>query len=230
MADADVPIWSEVQPRMVEAAGSLIDQAVFWGINKPATWGVDLVSAAQQSGNYVKDGYLDGAGTEPADDFGQTVTALGDLMAQTGYTLNGFAARPGLNWRLMGLRSSQGLPIYQPNMQDASSMAQLYGYNMSMVDNGSWQGETAQVIGGDWSKAIIGLRQDMTFKMFTEGVISNAAGAVVLNLMQQDAIAMRLVMRLAYAVANPVTIMQPSDSIDGAGDTTMRFPFGYIAS
>ena len=229
MADADVPIWSEVQPRLTEAVGQLIDGAVFWGINRPSTWGMDIYSSATASGNYIKDGFLDGAGGEPADDFGQSVTALGDLMAQTGYTLNGFAARPGINWRLMGIRSAQGIPIYQPDMQNGSG-GSLYGYDLNQVDNGSWQSSKAQVIGGDWSKAIIGVRQDLTFKMFSEGVISDGNGVVILNLMQQDAVAMRLTMRMAYAVANPVTILQPNETIDGASSTTMRFPFGYIAS
>ena len=221
--DADVPIWSEVQPRMVEAVGALIDSAVFWGTNKPSTWGTDLYTAAVASGNTIKDGYLDGTSTNAADDFGQSVAALGDLMAQTGYTVNGFASRPGLNWRLTGLRSAQGLPIYEPNLQDGRGGG-LYGYPLSMVENGSWNAANAQMIAGDWSKAIIGLRQDMSFKIFTEGVISNDSGAVVLNLMQQDAVAMRLVMRMAYAVANPVTIMQPNKTI------SQRFPFGVVAT
>jgi len=59
-----VPIWSEVQPRLTEAVGQLIDGAVFWGINRPSTWGMDIYSSATESGNYVKDGFLDGAGTD----------------------------------------------------------------------------------------------------------------------------------------------------------------------
>jgi len=160
------------------------------------------------------------------------VASLGDSMAQTGYTVNGFAARPGLNWRLIGLRSAQGIPIYEPDMQNAGGQASwnqpaqgaLYGYPLRMIDNGSWDGTKAQVIAGDWSKAIIGIRQDISFKLFTEGVISNDSGGVVLNLMQQDAVAMRLVLRLAYSVANPVTIMQPNKSISS------RFPFGLVAT
>jgi HK97 family phage major capsid protein len=229
LADADVPIWEQVQPRMVEAIGGLIDRAVFWGLNKPSTWGTDIYSAAVASGNVIKNGFLDGAGTEASDDFGQTVASLGDLMAQTGYTVNGFAGRPGLNWQLAGMRSGQGIPIYQPNMEEAAS-GNLYGYPIRMPDNGSWDATKAQVIGGDWSKAIIGVRQDMTFKIFTEGVVSDDSGAVVMNLMQQDAVALRVVMRLAYATVNPVTIMQPSDTIDGEGGTVMRFPFGVVST
>jgi HK97 family phage major capsid protein len=229
--DADVPLWDEIRPRMAEAAGQMIDKAVFWGQNKPSTWGTDIFSGVEASGNIVTDGYLDDGGgtTEVATDFGQSVTALGDYLSQTGYTVNGFVARPGLNWKLAGIRSEQGIPIFQMNMNEGPNGA-LYGFKLSMVDNGSWDAGKAQLLAGDFSKAIIGMRQDMSFKLFDQAVISDDSGNVVMNLMQQDAVAMRLVMRLAYATANPVTIMQPSDSIDGAGDTTMRWPFGAIAT
>jgi HK97 family phage major capsid protein len=230
LADADVDVWTQVQPRMVEAVGQLIDGAVFWGLSKPSTWGQAIYDGASNSGNIVQDGYLDAAGTEPADDFGQSVTALGDLMSQTGYDVTGFACRPGLNWRLAGLRSEQGVPIYQPDMTSSPTGKGLYGYMLSDVNNGSWQASKAQLVAGDWTKAVIGLRQDITFKMFTEGVVSNDSGQVILNLMQQDSVAMRLVMRMAYATANPVTIMQPADTIDGAAGTTQRWPFGVVAS
>jgi HK97 family phage major capsid protein len=228
LADADVDIWAEVQPRLVEAIGALIDSAVFWGVNKPPTWGTDIYTAAQGAGNVIQDGFTDpgGAGTTVAGDFGVSVTALGDLMANTGYVLNGFAGRPGLNWRLMGLRSSgSGVPIFMPNAnmsEGNNGNATLYGYPIQMVDNGSWDATKAQVLGGDFTKAILGIRQDITFKMFTEGVISNDAGAVVLNLMQQDTVAMRLTMRLAYATVNPVTVLQRNKAI------TQRFPFGAV--
>jgi HK97 family phage major capsid protein len=226
--DAEVPIWSEVQPRMVEALGSLIDAAVLFGANKPATWGTDIYTAAHASGNIVQEGYSDD-GTTAADDFGVTVAALGDLMANTGYNVNGFAGRPGLNWKLMGLRSSgSGVPIFMPNANlsegPGAGDPTLYGYPIRMIENGSWDATKAQLLAGDWTKAIIGVRQDITFKMFTEGVISNDSGVVLLNLMQQDAVAMRLVMRLAYATVNPTTIMQRNKTI------TQRFPFGVVTT
>jgi hypothetical protein len=98
---------------------------------------------------------------------------------------------------------------------------------MSEVNNGSWQSGVAGavMIAGDFTKSLIGIRRDISFKMFTEGVISNDSGAVILNLMQQDAVAMRLTMRLAYATVNPVTIMEPSKNITTA---TARWPFGAI--
>ena len=228
--DADVPIWSEVQPRMVEALGALIDSAVLFGVGKPATWGTDVYTAAHASGNIIQEGYSDD-GSTVADDFGVSVTALGDLMSQTGYNMNGFAARPGLNWKLMGLRSSgSGVPIFYPGqpLSDGSGLSNptLYGYPAPMIENGAWDATKAQLLGGDWGKAIIGVRSDISFKLFTEGVISNDAGAVILNLMQNDAVAMRMTMRLAYATVNPQTLLGQK-----AGKSiTQRFPFGVVTT
>jgi len=156
-------------------------------------------------------------------DLGVDVSKLGQQMALTGYTVNGFAAMPGMSWQLVGMRSAQGAPIYQPDMT-AGPGGTLYGYDLSEVNNGSWVLGTsgAVMLCGDFSKAIIGMRQDISFKMFTEGVISDDTGKVILNLMQQDSVAMRMTMRLAYACVNPVTIMNPGAAI------TARWPFGAI--
>lgn len=217
--DADVPLWGQIQPRITEAVGQLIDLAVLWGVNKPTTWGEAVFPGAGKSGHWITQG--------TGVDLGQDVTKLGAMMAQTGYTVNGFAAAPGTSWNLAGLRSAQGVPIYQPDMTGKPGGV-LYGYPMPEINNGSWQsGLTGAVmLCGDFTKSIIGIRRDISFKMFTEGVISNDSGAVILNLMQQDSVAMRMTMRLAYATVNPVTIMQPSAVISGSNP--QRWPFGAI--
>jgi HK97 family phage major capsid protein len=213
--DADVPLWSQVQPRITEAVGALIDSAVLWGVGKPTTWGESVFVGAGKSQHFV----VEGTGT----DLGQDVANLGLQMAQTGYTVNGFAAMPGMSWKLTGIRSAQGVPIYQPDMTDTPG-GSLYGYNLSEINNGSWNFSTtgAEILCGDFTKAIIGIRNDISFKMFSEGVISDDTGKVILNLMQQDSVAMRMTMRLAYATVNPVTIMQKNQTI------TQRWPFGAV--
>src|SRR5215472_16362253 len=214
--DADVPLWAQVQPRITEAVGALIDSAVLWGVNKPATWGESVFVGATKSGHWT----TEGTGT----DLGVDVSNLGVMMAGSGYTINGFAAMPGMSWKLTGLRSAQGVPIYQPDMTASPTGRGLYGYTLSEVQNGSWVNPTAGalMLAGDFTKAIIGIRNDISFKMFTEGVISDDTGKVILNLMQQDSVAMRMTMRLAYATVNPVTIMQPGTAI------TARWPFGAV--
>ena len=53
-----------------------------------------------------------------------------------------------------------------------------------------------------------------------EGVISDDAGVVLLNLMQQDSVALRVVMRCGYALANPVNRVEPVKA--------SRFPFSVL--
>lgn len=209
--DSQVPIWNEVRPRIVEAFGTAIDAAALFGTSKPSTWGNPIYQSAVATGNVV----TAGTGT----DLAQNVASLGELLAKDGFPVNGFASRPGMNWKLVGLRATDGHPIYQPDLQGRPG-GTLYGYPLNEVANGAWNATEAELIAGDWSKAIIGLRQDITFKMFTEGVITDNTGAVQLNLMQQDAVALRAVMRLAYATANPVTALNSSSST--------RYPFGVL--
>ncbi|WP_222845999.1 hypothetical protein [Corynebacterium aurimucosum] len=61
------------------------------------------------------------------------------------------------------------------------------------------------MFGLDWDKQVVGIRQDITYDLFSEGVISDADGKVVLNLMQQDTKALRVVMRVGWQTAIPVT-------------------------
>jgi HK97 family phage major capsid protein len=196
--DAQVPIWDEVRPRIVEAFGALIDAACLFGTNLPATWSPPIY---QSTVNYANLVHLGERGDIAAD-----VSYMGELLALDDYQLNGFATRPGFQWRLTSLRSagSEKLPIYQPNLQDGRG-AGLYGFPLNEVRSGGWNATEAQLIGGDWSMSIVGMRQDISFRIFTEGVISNGAGDVVLNLMQQDSVALRAVMRMGWATARPRT-------------------------
>ena len=209
--DAQVPIWDEVRPRIVEAFGYKIDAAGLFGVDKPSSWPADIYTSAVAAGNTVV------AGT--GDDFAQDVAALGEVIAADGFQISGFAARPGLKWKLVGLRSQDGSPIYQPDLQSGGG-GMLYGYPVTEVTNGAWDSSEAELIAGDWSKCIIGIRQDITYKMFDQGVISDGDGKVILNLMQQDSVALRVTMRVAYATSNPVTALN--------SNSATRFPFGVV--
>jgi hypothetical protein len=62
----------------------------------------------------------------------------------------------------------------------------------------------------------------MTYKLITEGVITDNSGNIVYNLPQQDMVALRLVFRAAYAVANPINYQQ--------GTEASRYPFAVLRS
>lgn len=211
--DSTFDILEQVKPQLVEAFGIKIDQAVFFGTEKPASWTAPaIVPGAISAGNNVVSGT---STVDVADDVNSAMA----LVEDAGYDVNGFAARRRVRSLLRGLRDANGQPIYSPSLV-AGSPTTLYGETLSYVSNGAWDDTAAELIAGDFSQAIIGIRQDIRFEVFTEGVISDAAGAVVLNLMQQDAVALRATMRVAYQVANPINRLQPTEAD--------RWPFAVL--
>lgn len=207
IADANIDVFSEIVPAAVESFGVKIDQAGIFGVDKPASWSQSLYSGAVAAGNTV----TKGTGTDLADD----IAAMGEKMAEEGYTINGFASEPGLQWKLRRLRTTDGDPIYQTNLSQTGESG-IYGLPLNEVDNGAWDSTKAIMLGADWSNVIVGVRQDITMKWLDQAVISDANGAVVLNLAQQDCVALRLVMRVGFCVANPINRVQP--------DEESRFP------
>lgn len=76
------------------------------------------------------------------------------------------------------------------------------------------------MISGDFGQLTYAIRQDITFKLFTEGVIQNTDGTIAYNLMQNDMIALRAVMRLGWEIPNPINSLKT--------DKTKRCPFAIL--
>lgn len=209
--DAQVDLWAELRPQLAAAFGRAIDLAGLFGVNKPAGWADDsIVEGAVAAGNEVTEG--------TGVDLAQDVASVAQLVAEDGFGVNGFATGPGFRWRLVGLRSQDGFPIYAPPAGDQPGT--LFGFPVNETMNGGWVSADADLIAGDWDKVVIGMRRDIRYEIFREGVISDAEGAVVLNLMQQDSVALRATMRVGYCVANPETRVNPTDGT--------RWPFGVL--
>ena len=209
--DAQVPIWDEVAPLVVEAIGSKLDAAALFGTDAPSSFPTSIYSGCLAAGNVVVKG-------ASSTDLAQNIAYMGQLLAEDGFNVSGFAAAPGLNWQLIQLRGD-GAPIYQPALQDAVG-SRLYGFPIQEVANGTWDASEALLIAGDWSKSIVGVRQDITFTRHTDGIVSDADGAVVYNAMQQDSVIYRAVFRVGFAIANPETRVNTTDGT--------RYPFGVV--
>lgn len=194
--DSSIPIWSEVRPLLTEAIGRKVDEAGLFGLDKPASWPTAVVPGAIAAGNVVEAG----SGTDLAVD----VANLGKLLARDGFSANGFATAPGFNWELVGLRSAQGAPIYTPSLA-AGAPSALYGYPLNEVTNGAWDADDATLLAADWRKFVVGVRQDITFSISDSAVITDSAGKVIVNAYQQDSKIMRVVFRVGFQVANPLT-------------------------
>lgn len=217
--DSGFPVWEETRPSVVEAMGTALDAAVLFGVNKPSTFPGPIYQTAHLSGNTT----LSGLGV----DLAQSIAfAARDLRREEGYRTTAFANQPGFQWELVGLRSTDGHPIYQQNLSGPISTG-LYGFPLMEAGNGAWDSDEAVLILGDWSKSIVGVREDITFTRHTDGIITDAGGAVQFNAMQQDSTIFRAVFRVGWATANPQTrINQAASGVVTSG--SQPYPFWVL--
>nr|DAI12529.1 MAG TPA: major capsid protein [Bacteriophage sp.] len=210
LADSDYDIWGEVRPRLTEAFGKVIDAAILFGTNKPSSWRNGVVPSAIAAGNGVP------VGTSVFDD----IMGENGLIAKVeldGFNPNGVMSAIQMRGKLRGLKDTTGQPIFKSDMQGATRYG-LDGMDMYFPMNGAFDPTQAQMIVGDWSQLVYAIRQDMTFKIFTEGVIQDpSTKAITYNLMQNDMVALRAVMRLGWEIANPINAYN--------ADITNPFPF-----
>lgn len=195
--DADYDIWGEVKPRLTEAFGKVIDAAILFGTNKPSTWRTGVVPAAVAAGN----------GVPISSDIFSDIMGENGLIAKVeldGFNPNGVMSAIQMRGKLRGLKDTTGQPIFKSDMQGTTRYG-LDGMDMYFPMNGAFDPNQAQMIVGDWSQLVYAIRQDMTFKIFTEGVIQDpSTKAITYNLMQNDMVALRAVMRLGWEIANPI--------------------------
>ena len=196
--DADYDIWGEVRPRLVEAFGKVIDGAILFGTNKPTSWRDSVLETCTKAGSVV-------AATPYIYD---DLLAEGGVIAkveESGYIVNGIMSAIQMRAKLRGLKDKGGSPIFKTDMQGATPYA-LDGSPMYFPRNGAFDASKALMIAGDWSELVYSIRQDITFKIFDQGVVQDPSdNSIVYNLMQNDMVALRAVMRLGWEIPNPKT-------------------------
>jgi HK97 family phage major capsid protein len=194
--DAGFDVWGSIQPLMENAIVRALDAAVLFGVNAPTTWATEgnVVGRAVAAGNVIARGTNAAAAGGLIGDISDTVASL----EVDGFTPNGAVGNVTLRGRLRQVRATTGETIsFPPDLPTPIFPSSLAGLWPTGVN-------AAELIVGDWSNLVVGVRQDMTYKLITEGVITDNTGAIIYNLPQQDLVAMRLVFRAGYAIANPL--------------------------
>lgn len=218
ISDADYDIWGSISPYMTQAFGAAIDAAILFGTNKPADWPVAIVTGATNAGHSIDLSNRETAGDDLYDVF-MGDNGLYSLVEQDGYEANGVGAALALRGKIRGVRSTDGMPIF---VQDVSQRA---GYTIGGVPaffpkNGGWNAASALAIAGDWSQLVYAFRNDITVRVFDTGVITDASNNVIMNLLQQDMVALRATMRLGFAMPNVINPV--------ATNASTRYPFSVL--
>ncbi|MBQ3049307.1 MAG: phage major capsid protein [Oscillospiraceae bacterium] len=210
--DADFDIMGEIKPRIIEAIGKRVDEAVIFGIDRPAEWSADIITRARQAGNNVSGATVD------------YDTLLGEngvisMVEQGGYLVNGGVASVAMRAKLRSIKDGSEAPLFKSDITGPSQYS-LDGAPLYFPLNGSFDTSSAQLVVGDWSQAVYSIRQDVTVKLLDQGVIQDPATKdIVYNLAQQDMVALRVVFRMGWALPNYATRMNSERTF---------CPFAYI--
>jgi len=203
-------IWSEIRPSIAEAFGKAIDEAVLFGSNIPATWtvnlgGAGLTAVCNTAGHRLSlAGYVD-LYEALLGETGAGVDGTIMMIEADGFMNNGYISTLGLRGMLRNLRDTDGNLIFKSTVQEGTQYS-VDGEPMYFPTNGCWGVAANDELAfmGDWTKLVYAFRQDLTYKVLDQAVIQDAQGAIVYNLAQQDMVALRCVMRLGFALPNPI--------------------------
>lgn len=200
--DTSIDIWAELRPRIVEAFAKKIDNAMFFGVDKPTDWRKGLVPSIVEAGAEVEE-------SEKGlySDINDAMTKV----EESGYEVNGILGGVGLKGKFRMMLDTTGQPL---NTTEIGSVPRYF------MDNGVWNKNTSTLVVGDFTQAVYSIRQDITYKVLTEAVIQDPSdGSILYNLAQDDMVALRVVMRLGWEIPNPVNALN---------ETSARFPFASL--
>lgn len=210
LEDADYDIIGEIKPLINEAMGVAIDEAIVFGINRPNEWDNDIITLARNAGNVVT------GGVNYANIMG--VGGLINKVEMAGKAPNGFVGAINAKAQLREIVDTTGRPLFRDGMQNSTTYT-IDGAPAYFPENGAFDTTNAVLIAGAWNQAVYSMRQDVTYKILTESVIQDSAGNIVYNLAQQDMIALRVVMRIGWALPNAASRLDPN---------RVSVPFAYI--
>lgn len=212
--DAGYDIWAEVRPEIVNAINFALNKAVLFGVGIPASWttnmgGAGLLAITTAAGNMVDQSVHTG------DLYDEIMGPTGVIakVEEDGFMVTGHIAALALRGQLRGFREqiwngtalvAGGAPLFTPSMQDSTRYA-LDGAPIYFPTDGSMDPAVALLFSGQWDQLVWAMRQDMTFKILDQAVLTDAGGLVIYNLPQQDMVALRAVMRLGFALPNPIS-------------------------
>jgi HK97 family phage major capsid protein len=181
--DATESVLDEIAKWGGQAIGKKLDQAVFFGTNKPSSWASPaLVPAAVSASQTVA--AVDGAAN--SSDLVGAANQVAEMIALAGHVPNTLIASLALRYQVNNLRDANGMPIFR----DES----FGGFRTFFNENGAWAPSTAEMVIVDASRVRIGVRQDITVKYLTEATVNG------INLAERDMVALRFKARYAYVL------------------------------
>lgn len=229
--DAAVDLFELYQPAIETAISRKLDGAAIFGVDVPTAWGsspASIVGQAETVGHNVTSSATDateidnlmGTGADPAD-------GLLQMLEEDGYDPDQALSYLRYRARLRNLKDGDGRP-FLGDLARSTQIDAVMGIPLEFHQQeqsgteGFWVPAEANLLMGQFSQATVGTRQQIRYKVFDQGVITDGAGNVVYSLMESDMVALRVTARFAFKVFAPAT---------ADGDTLAdgdKYPFAVL--
>lgn len=211
--DSSYDIWGEVRPAVEDALSLAISGAVLYGTNIPASWTTNLGAAGLVAVCTAASQTISAAAYTDLYEaiLGETAAGAAGLfmlVEADGFQVTGSIAHVSMKGKLRNTRDADGLPIFKSTGMQEGTRYELDGTPIYFPTDSSIVSGSSLMISGDWNQLVYAMRQDITYKVLDQAVIQDAGGNIVYNLAQQDMVALRAVMRLGFALPNPLNRMQ----------------------
>lgn len=186
--DTTINVFEELKEPIAEAFYKAIDAAGLFGTNSPFT--KNIMKAVTDSGNKIEI-ETNGAGKLDLD-----VADAMALVEEAGYDVNGFIGKIGIKNSLRKLRDGNNNQLFV----DGVNGKELYSQPIEFSRNGAWDKTKAELIGGDWDKSLVGIREGIEYTILTEATLEGTVDTdgKPISLAEQDMVGIKATMRLAY--------------------------------
>lgn len=177
--DSIISVFEECKGAIADSFANAIDKAVIFGTNSPFTTNLFTAAGTQKKT----------AGVDTLDSDISDAMALVEVNKLTCTNI------------LMGTAQKQPLRalVNSTKYKDNITLSSAYDLPIEFVKE--WDNTKALSIIGDFTKAVIGTREEIFYQVLDQATIGSGESAI--NLAERDMIAVKATMRLAFVVAEP---------------------------
>lgn len=185
--DTKIDVFTELKSTIAEAFYTAIDKACIFGTDSP--FETNIMASINKAGYKIT------AGTGKTYDLD-----VSDAMAfveDEGLDVNAFAGKNGIKNTLRKLRDTNGNQL----LANGVNSQEFYNVPISFTRKG-WDKDKADIIGGNWNYAIVGIRDGLKYEILKEATLQGTLGedGKPLSLAEQDLVAIKATMRLGFLV------------------------------
>ena len=186
--DSTIDVFEELKEPIAEAFYKAFDVAAIFGTNSP--FAKNIMNSVETAGTKIEL-ETNGAGKLDLD-----VSDAMALVEEEGYDVNGFVAKNGIKNSLRKLRDANGNQLFV----DGVNGKEFYSQPIEFSRNGAWDKSKAEIIGADWDKSLVGIREGIEYEILKEATLQGTLDedGKPISLAEQDMIAVKATMRLAY--------------------------------